>query len=201
MNPQVVARLGAVHVLCLLVLCTVQCGPNSSPTRQLTAGPEPGSATAEEHFSPSENLEQIDRQHLLAAQHTLDIAMYAFTDQYLAEAVLDRARAGVQVRIYRDHDQFEQEQRRANDRRESTAEMFSEQPNIQIRVKGSRELMHLKAYLVDGRELRTGSANWSPTGEKRQDNNAHFTTDPQQIKAFQSAFEQMWQRDDNQRAQ
>jgi phosphatidylserine/phosphatidylglycerophosphate/cardiolipin synthase-like enzyme len=146
-------------------------------------------------------LEQIDRQHLLAARHTLDIAMYAFTDQYLAEAILDRARAGVQVRIYRDHDQFEQEQRRANDRRQSTTEMLTGQSNIQIRVKGSRELMHLKSYLVDGRELRTGSANWSPTGEKRQDNNAHFTTDPQQIKAFQSTFEQMWQRDENQRVQ
>ncbi|HEX8926715.1 MAG TPA: phospholipase D-like domain-containing protein, partial [Terriglobales bacterium] len=94
-----------------------------------------------------------------------------------------------------------QEQRRANDRRSSTTEMFSGQPNIQVRVKRSRELMHLKSYLVDGRELRTGSANWSPTGEKRQDNNAHFTTDPQQVKTYQSAFEQMWQRDDNQRVQ
>ncbi|HEX8927169.1 MAG TPA: phospholipase D-like domain-containing protein [Terriglobales bacterium] len=195
------SRILALCVLASIVLCTVQCGPNSAPARQLAVGPEQGSTTAEDHFSPFENLEQIDRQHLLSAQHTLDIAMYAFTDQYLAEAVLDRARAGVQVRIYRDHEQFEQEQRRANDRRASTTEMLSAQPNIQIRVKGTRELMHLKSYLVDGRELRTGSANWSPTGEKRQDNNAHFTTDPQQIKAYQSAFEQMWQRDDNQRVQ
>jgi phosphatidylserine/phosphatidylglycerophosphate/cardiolipin synthase-like enzyme len=194
-------RVIPLFVLVALVLCTVQCGPNSSPARQLVVGPEAGSATAENHFSPFENLEQIDRQHLLGAQHTLDIAMYAFTDQYLAEAVLDRARAGVQVRIYRDHDQFDQEQRRSNDRRSSTTEMFAGQRNIQIRVKGSRELMHLKSYLVDGRELRTGSANWSPTGEKRQDNNAHFTTDPQQVKVFQSAFDQMWQRDENQRVQ
>jgi phosphatidylserine/phosphatidylglycerophosphate/cardiolipin synthase-like enzyme len=196
-----VARFCVLVVLCSLVLCTVQCGPNSTTARQFVVGSEPGTTTAEEHFSPSENLEHIDREHLLAAQHTLDIAMYAFTDQYLAEAILDRARAGVQVRIYRDHDQFEQEQRRANDRRQSTTEIFAGQPNIQIRVKGSRELMHLKSYLVDGRALRTGSANWSPTGEKRQDNNAHFTTDPQQVKAFQSAFEQIWQRDDNQRVQ
>ena len=195
------ARISALTVLCLLVLCTVQCGPNSITARQLAVGPEQGSSTAEEHFSPSENLEQIDRQHLLAAQHTLDVAMYAFTDQYLAEAILDRARAGVHVRIYRDHDQFGQEQRRANDRRASTTEMFAGQPNIEIRVKGTRELMHLKSYLVDERELRTGSANWSPTGEKRQDNNAQFTTDPQQVKAFQSAFEEMWQRDGNQRVQ
>ena len=210
-------RILSACALCALTLCCVDCGPNINPVRQLAVGPESGPTTAEDHFSPAENLEQVDRRHLLAAQHTLDVAMYAFTDQYLAEAVLDRARAGVKVRIYRDQEQFEQEQRRAlgtgysrgnrapaagalaDDRRESTTAMFAGQPNIEIRVKGSRELMHLKSYLVDGRELRTGSANWSPTGEKRQDNNAQFTTDPQQVKAFQSAFEQMWQRDDNQR--
>jgi phosphatidylserine/phosphatidylglycerophosphate/cardiolipin synthase-like enzyme len=194
-------RILGASLLCALTLCTVNCGPNSSLTRQLSVGPEPGQTSAEDHFSPSENLEQIDRQHLLGAQRTLDVAMYAFTDQYLAEAVLDRARAGVKVRIYRDQEQFAQEQRRSNGRRESTTEMFAGQPNIEVRVKGSRELMHLKSYLVDGRELRTGSANWSPTGEKRQDNNAQFTTDPQQIKTFQSAFTQMWQRDENQRVQ
>jgi len=30
--------------------------------------------------------------------------------------------------------------------------------------------MHLKAYQVDGRLLRTGSANFSASGLKRQDN-------------------------------
>jgi len=162
----------------------------------MPSGPEPG--TAAEHFSPTENLEQIDRDHLLHARKSIDIAMYAFTDLYLAQAIVERARDGVQVRIYRDNDQYNQEQRRSSGRRESTTNLLGGERNIQIRVKGSRELMHLKAYLIDGRELRTGSANWSPSGEKRQDNNAHFTTDPQQVKAFQNTFEEMWQRPNNQ---
>jgi phosphatidylserine/phosphatidylglycerophosphate/cardiolipin synthase-like enzyme len=33
------------------------------------------------------------------------------------------------------------------------------------------ELMHLKGYCVDHRLLRTGSANFSRSGETRQDNN------------------------------
>jgi phosphatidylserine/phosphatidylglycerophosphate/cardiolipin synthase-like enzyme len=79
--------------------------------------------------------------------------------------------------------------------------MLRGQPGIQIRVKGSRELMHLKAYLIDGSLLREGSANWSPSGLKRQDNNAYFTTDPAQVAAFQQVFEQMWTRGDNERMQ
>jgi phosphatidylserine/phosphatidylglycerophosphate/cardiolipin synthase-like enzyme len=119
--------------------------------------------------------------------------MYAFTDRYLAEAVLQAAHRGVQVRLYRDHGQYEDEQ----GRRDSTTGMFQGDPNIQLRVKRARELMHLKAYCVDGTVLREGSANWSPSGLKRQDNDAHFTTDPRAVQEFQQAFESMWSREND----
>lgn len=41
---------------------------------------------------------------------------------------------------------------------------------IEVRMKGQKELMHLKSYAIDGTCVRAGSANWSPTGLKRQDN-------------------------------
>lgn len=164
----------------------------------LIQGAESGPQTAEDHFSPGENLEQIDVARIREAKHTLDIAMYAFTDRYLAEAIVERAHAGVRVRLYRDKQQFGDEESGSGKRnRESTASLFQSESNISIRVKGKSELMHLKAYLIDGQMLRIGSANWSPSGLKRQDNNAHFTTDPTQIKAFQGNFEEMWSRDDN----
>lgn len=182
-------------VLALLLLFTPSC---QSPLQRQPVGlpaAEPGKS--EEHFSPTENLEAIDREHLLRAQHSIDLAMYAFTDLALAEALAERAQAGVKIRIYRDHDQYEQEFSRKS-KNVPAMEVLSREPNIQIRVKGARELMHLKAYVIDGRELRTGSANWSPTGEKRQDNNAHFTTDPEQVKRFQDNFAAMWERENNQ---
>ena len=57
--------------------------------------------------------------------------------------------------------------------------------------------MHLKQLLVDGRLLRTGSANWSPSGEKRQDNDAYYSTDPNAIERFERDFETLWNRSDN----
>ena len=56
---------------------------------------------------------------------------------------------------------------------------------------------YLKAYCVDGALLRDGSANWSPTGLKRQDNNAHFTTDARQVRSFEQTFEDVWSREND----
>jgi phosphatidylserine/phosphatidylglycerophosphate/cardiolipin synthase-like enzyme len=161
-------------------------------------------AEAGDHFSPAENLERLDLEQIAQAQHSLDIAMYAFTDRYLAQAVIEAAHRGVKVRIYRDRSQFEEEQRNADLHHErSLSDMFHRQPNIQIRIKNSNEhnLMHLKAYLVDGDLLRDGSANWSPSGLKRQDNNSRFTADPAQVHAFEEAFDEMWARTDNEAVQ
>jgi phosphatidylserine/phosphatidylglycerophosphate/cardiolipin synthase-like enzyme len=193
------ARLVAMVVVAIGVMLVYQyrsAGPRYVPQ---AGQPESG---AVDYFSPGENLERIDVEQLARAQRTIDIAMYAFTDRYIAEQLVDIARRGVAIRIYRDHDQYEQEQRRAGQRdREAAMELFRGERNIHVRVKHSRELMHLKAYIVDGTLLRDGSANWSPTGLKRQDNNAHFTTDPAQVKRFQQTFEEMWGRGDNEEIQ
>ncbi len=158
-------------------------------------------AEAEEHYSPFENLEQLDRERLEGAQHTVDIAMYAFTDHRLAEELIRLSRRGVQIRLYRDREQYEEEQARmvAEGKQVTTTDMLRGQSGIQIRVKASRELMHLKAYVIDGSLLRDGSANWSASGLRRQDNNAHFTRNRAHVAAFQQLFEQMWNRSNNER--
>jgi phosphatidylserine/phosphatidylglycerophosphate/cardiolipin synthase-like enzyme len=160
----------------------------------------PGQVLSENHFSPGENLERLDVDRLQSARQSLDIAMYAFTDKYIAETLVELAERGVRIRLYRDRSQYQQEQENAASYRDlSTTDLLRGQVNIQIRVKasGRRDLMHLKSYLVDGTLLRDGSANWSAAGLKRQDNNAHFTNDPAQVRAFQQAFEAMWEAEAN----
>ena len=63
--------------------------------------------------------------------------------------------------------------------------MFRGHANIHIRVKpASRsDLMHLKCW-SDGRVLRDGSANWSPAGLKRQDNEIRYTTDGHEVQEY-----------------
>ena len=70
--------------------------------------------------------------------------------------------------------------------------------NIRIRVKPpGRDYMHLKVACIDGRLLRTGSPNWSPSGEKREDDDADYSTDQNAIERFERDFEALWNRSDN----
>ena len=171
--------------------------PNTSSE---VASAPPGKIVSENHFAPDENLEQLDYDRLGEAKKQVDIAMYAFTDKYLADQLMTLSRRGVVVRVYRDMEQYKNEQHNAEEHHDdSVTELLRGEKNIHLRVKssGRRDLMHLKAYIIDGKLLRDGSANWSAAGEKAQDNNAHFTNDPAEIKNFEQQFEEMWRRSDN----
>jgi phosphatidylserine/phosphatidylglycerophosphate/cardiolipin synthase-like enzyme len=48
--------------------------------------------------------------------------------------------------------------------------------------------MHLKSYQFDGRMLRTGAANFSASGLKRQDNDLIVIESPEVAASFKRAF-------------
>jgi phosphatidylserine/phosphatidylglycerophosphate/cardiolipin synthase-like enzyme len=61
---------------------------------------------------------------------------------------------------------------RETNRHNSDRSMTSaETPGVEVRIKRVKGApMHLKSYQIDGRMLRTGAANFSASGLKRQDN-------------------------------
>lgn len=168
-----------------------------------TAGSSKGTvwdATGENHFSPEENLERLDVEYLRKARQSVDVAMFAFTDHAIATVLREISDRGVIVRVYRDRGQYEAEELKAvRFHQPSSTRLLRGARNVHIRVKqgSEQDLMHLKAACVDRRLLRDGSANWSPSGEKSQDNNARFTSSPEEIKKFDRAFEAMWGRSNN----
>jgi phosphatidylserine/phosphatidylglycerophosphate/cardiolipin synthase-like enzyme len=62
-----------------------------------------------------------------------------------------------------------------------------------VRIKRSGPLMHLKAYAIDGEVLRTGSANFSASGERQQDNDLIVIRDAGAAAKFDAHFERMWE--------
>ena len=145
------------------------------------------------HYSPTENLEAIDIATISASRcDHLDIAAYAYTDRAIAQAVVAFANSGRRIHIYRDHEQYTQEASRGS----YVAHLFAGNKNISVRVKSSHTLMHIKAF-SDGCVMREGSANWSPSGEKEQDNTLTLTSDPTAIRDFETTFAAMWNRRDN----
>ena len=61
-----------------------------------------------------------------------------------------------------------------------------------VRIKRGGPFMHLKAYAIDGEALRTGSANFSTSGENMQDNDLIVIGDAAAAAKFEAHFERMW---------
>jgi phosphatidylserine/phosphatidylglycerophosphate/cardiolipin synthase-like enzyme len=136
------------------------------------------------HYAPAENLEHIDVELIDSARHEIDFAAYVLTDWPVMQALERAADRGVKVRIYLDGTQLaEREPTRVFRDLEQT-------PGVEIRVKRENSaFMHLKSYEIDGHLLRTGSANFSASGEKRQDNDLIIIEGPTAASAFRRAFE------------
>lgn len=186
--------------------------------------------TVETHYSPTENLEHYDLALLRSAHKSIDLCGFSFTDEAVGDAIAGAARRGVRVRVYLDRSQSNDELERAAKRdgmpkptgRKRDVEyadgFFDEQevpdpsteaviarlaatPNVEVRIKHSRVLMHLKSYAVDGQTLRSGSANFSASALKHQDNDLVLTHDAASVRRFELDFNQLWSRPDNERLQ
>ena len=144
-------------------------------------------------FSPSQDLEHVDISLINDAHSSIKVAMYAFTDRRIAQALARKASQGVEVWVYRDREQFAQERARHS----KVMAVLSGHRNIHVLVKGSNELMHEKAVLIDDRILRDGSGNWSVSATRYQDNQVTVTQDRRQIAAFDREFRAMWNRAGN----
>jgi phosphatidylserine/phosphatidylglycerophosphate/cardiolipin synthase-like enzyme len=145
------------------------------------------------YFAPQQDLSIVDRQIVRSAKRSLEIAMYSFTDRRIAEELVDACNRGVVVELYRDRSQYEEETARGS----AVSAILHRCSDVHIRVKGSKELMHEKTYVADGLVLREGSANWSVSAARYQDNQVSITRDTAAIEAFSDDFAGMWQRDDN----
>ncbi len=155
--------------LCLLLAAPLSC----------TADPAPVV-----HYAPEENLERIDVALIDRARTRLDMAAYVLTDWPVMQA-LDRAgRRGVAVRLYLDGGSM-------LDRAPvAPLRALLANPGVTIKVKrAGAPLMHLKSYQVDGRWLRTGAANFSASGLKRQDNDLIVIESRAAVAGFLRRFE------------
>ena len=149
------------------------------------------------HYSNPGSLVGIDTGIIGSAKKTLDMAAYALVDTDIVQAILAAAQHGVSIRLYLDRTELEAEARGDPTLSRWAGRVLMGAPNVQIKVKESSVLMHLKSYLVDGATLRDGSANFSPEGEIQQDNSLTLTDDAAACGAFHAKFNAMWARPDN----
>ena len=149
------------------------------------------------HYSNPSSLIPVDTATISSARKTLDIAAYNLVDVDICAAILVAANSGASVRLYLDRSELEAEARGTGTLGGKPVSSLLSSPNVEIKVKESSVLMHLKSYCVDSIMLRDGSANFSPLGECEQDNSVTLITDATAITNFETKFARMWERADN----
>lgn len=128
----------------------------------------------EVHCAPAEDLESIDVALIDSARRSIDMAAYVLSDGTIKNA-LDRARArGVKLNLVVEETEIERD-------------FLPKADSLSIRHTYGA-LMHLKAYAVDGKLLRTGSANFSYSGLQRQNNDLVIIRDKAAVEKFEAQF-------------
>ncbi|MBY6243968.1 phospholipase D-like domain-containing protein [Methylosinus sp. Sm6] len=173
--------------LALAAAATLYIPPPAGPLAQ-----EPLVAAVRVFYGPSQGFDTIDDRLIAGAKTSIDMAAYVLTDRALVAALGRAAMRGVRLRVYIDGEE--------SGRARSAVDAIAATPNVEIRRKGrSRDLMHLKSYSVDGRVLRSGSANFSVSGAEFQDNDLILIESRAAVAQFEAAFARLWARADNQK--
>src|SRR5439155_4517724 len=122
--------------------------------------------------------------HLKQAKQSIHFLAFSFTSDLIGAAVLERAKAGVQVAGV-----FETT---------GSETKFSEfgrmkQAGLDVLQDGNPYVMHHKVFVIDGREVLFGSFNFSDNADKDNDENLLIVDDPTLAQAFEAEFQRVRQ--------
>lgn len=140
------------------------------------------------NFSHSGPLFEITRL-LMSARRRIDIAMYNFSHEKLADLLIDlHKNEGVNVRIITNHKCDDP----AHDKIPSM-----QRAGISVKVntvidKDYPTSMHAKYAIIDSRVIIHGSANWSNNGLGKNDEATVFLSDKAIVREFNEHFKHLW---------
>jgi len=143
-------------------------------------------------FSPNSGIEQALIRAIEASKATVQIAMFSFFSQPIAEALLRAKDRGVKVQVVMDKSQTGTSKLdewfawHGFDLRLISGPDRTRDPRYQK--------MHNKFAIFDGKMLESGSFNFSTRAETLSFENANFFNEADEIARFAAAFLQMFER-------
>ncbi|HEX8993492.1 MAG TPA: phospholipase D-like domain-containing protein [Anaerolineales bacterium] len=142
-----------------------------------------GGAPIEVYFSPDDHVQAALLGLLGGARTSIFFLAYSFTADPLAEAIVKRAQAGVQVAGVMDDGQVLTNRGTEYDRFRAAG--------LDVRLGAEQGLMHHKVLIVDGTTVVTGSYNFTASAEETNDENVLVIHDPTIAAEFLQEFERI----------
>ncbi len=143
----------------------------------------------EVYFSPDDGVTRQMVELVSSAAESVYFLAYSFTSDDLAEALLERHQAGVEVAGV-------METRQVESNTGSDYERFRAE-GIDVRLDGNPDNMHHKVLIIDGQIVVTGSFNFSRSAEERNDENTLVVYDPQLAALYLGEFEKVFSEAQN----
>lgn len=136
-------------------------------------------------FCPEDNCADNLIGKIDSANSSIDVAIYSFTHDEIADALIRAKEKGVQVRVLAD---FTQAQNRYSE------DERLEKSGVQVKIvnKGSG-IMHNKFIVIDGTLVGTGSFNYSRNGDESNHENLIFLNDTKTARKYLAEFEEIWE--------
>ena len=135
-------------------------------------------------FSPDDGTIERLLELIQDAQDEILFMAFSFTDDDLAQAILDRASEGVVVAGV-----FDKSQALSNTGGEYTHLLEN---GIDVRLDGNRHGMHHKVIIIDKRIVVTGSFNFSNNARTRNDENTLVIHNAEIAELFRDEFARVW---------
>ncbi len=139
--------------------------------------------SAEVFFCPEDSCSQQLISQINSAQKTIDIAIYSFTLDSIADALLEAKERGVFIRIV--FDNLQAANQYSEDERISEA-------GVLIKIKSGSGYMHNKFIVIDGEKVLTGSFNYSSNADTKNDENLILIISKKIAKNYSDEFEELW---------
>jgi phosphatidylserine/phosphatidylglycerophosphate/cardiolipin synthase-like enzyme len=134
-------------------------------------------------FSRAERCDDLLTGLIRGSKDRIYVAIYSFTSDRLAEALIEARRRGVDVRVV-------MERREANVTGSEYPRLLG--AGVDVRLDANPGLMHHKFMVIDGEIVVTGSYNWSAAAEEKNDENLVVFRDREVAGAYEREFERIW---------
>lgn len=144
-----------------------------------------GGSLVENYFAPEDKVAEKIIARLKQAARTIEFMAFAFTDEQIGAAVLERAQGGVVVRGV-----FE------TTYADSSASQYGKfkRAGLDVRLDGNPFLMHHKVFIVDGKTVIFGSFNFSRNAAEQNDENLLIIDDLPLAQAFAAEFARVYEQ-------